>query len=145
MEETEEPIDLGISGHEMLAFDCLVPSRQDNGKLVFGKPHVFNKKKGKRNVAKIIKAPKQFEQYLILNQVVDIPDSTAYAQAVLETPVYKRDQPEGLKMRFKPYGYYSGKYFLVIILFYVDLLTDPDIDDRSSGKGHRGQGGRRGR
>lgn len=55
-----------------------------------------------------MKAPKQFDQYLILNQVVDIPDSTAFAQSVLSTPVYKRDQPEGLQMRFKPYGYYSG-------------------------------------
>lgn len=38
-EDTEdgEPVDLGISGHEMVAFDCLVPSREDNGKLVFGK------------------------------------------------------------------------------------------------------------
>jgi hypothetical protein len=57
----------------------------------------------------IMIAPKQFDQYLILNQVVDIPDSTALAQSILETPVYKRDQPEGLQMRFKPYGYYSGK------------------------------------
>jgi hypothetical protein len=53
-------------------------------------------------------APKQFDQYLVLNQVVDIPDSTALAQSILDTPVYKRDQPEGLQMRFKPYGYYSG-------------------------------------
>lgn len=37
MEESEEPVDLGISGHEMLAFDCLVPSREENGKVVFGK------------------------------------------------------------------------------------------------------------
>lgn len=37
MEEDEENVDLGISGHEMIAFDCLVPSREDNGKLAFGK------------------------------------------------------------------------------------------------------------
>lgn len=30
-------VDLGISGHEMVSFDCLVPSREDNGKLAFGK------------------------------------------------------------------------------------------------------------
>lgn len=36
-EEEEEAADLGISGHEMLAFDCLVPSREENGHLVFGK------------------------------------------------------------------------------------------------------------
>ncbi|KAI9251082.1 DNA-directed RNA polymerase I, subunit RPA34.5 [Helicostylum pulchrum] len=101
-EDTEdgEPVDLGISGHEMVAFDCLVPSREDNGKLVF--------------------APKKFDQYLILNQVVDIPDSTAYAQSVLDTPVYRRDQPKGLKMRFMPYGYYSGKENLYN-LFYIHI------------------------
>lgn len=35
--EDGEPVDLGISGHEMVAFDCLLPSREDNGKLAFGK------------------------------------------------------------------------------------------------------------
>lgn len=41
-EETEgESLDLGISGHEMVAFDCLVPSREENGKLVFGKTDNF--------------------------------------------------------------------------------------------------------
>lgn len=39
MEENEEVADLGISGHEMLGFDCLVPSREENGKLVFGKKY----------------------------------------------------------------------------------------------------------
>lgn len=66
-----------------------------------------------------MKAPKQFDQYLILNQVVDIPDSTAFAQSVLSTPVYKRDQPEGLQMRFKPYGYYSGN------VNSLELLSNP--------------------
>lgn len=37
MDEEEGAADLGISGHEMLGFDCLVPSREDNGKLAFGK------------------------------------------------------------------------------------------------------------
>lgn len=47
--------------------------------------------------------------------MVDIPDSTALAQTILDKPVYKRDQPEGLKMRFKPYGYYSGKIKLTAL------------------------------
>ncbi|KAK4519965.1 uncharacterized protein ATC70_010209 [Mucor velutinosus] len=85
----DENVDLGISGHEMVSFDCLVPSREDGGKLAF--------------------APKKFDQFLILNQIVDIPDSIALAQSILDKPVYKREQPEGLKMRFKPYGYYSGQ------------------------------------
>lgn len=114
MEETEEPVDLGISGHEMLAFDCLVPSRQENGKLVFGNYTLILLKEMNTHI--YLKAPKKFDQYLILNQVVDIPDSTAYAQSVLQTPVYKRDQPKGLQMRFKPYGYYSGRYDFVVIL-----------------------------
>ncbi|KAG2191409.1 hypothetical protein INT46_000229 [Mucor plumbeus] len=85
----DENVDLGISGHEMVSFDCLVPSREDNGKLAF--------------------APKKFDQFMILNQIVDIPDSIALAQSILDKPVYKRDQPEGLQMRFKPYGYYSDQ------------------------------------
>lgn len=37
-EELEDDnVDLGISGQEMLSLDCLVPSREDNGKLTFGK------------------------------------------------------------------------------------------------------------
>jgi hypothetical protein len=70
----------------------------------------------------IIIAPKKFDQLLILNQVVDIPDSTALAQSILDKPVYKRDQPEGLTMRFKPYGYYSGKFGFMMrfILGYSD-------------------------
>ncbi|KAI7907623.1 uncharacterized protein BX663DRAFT_491493 [Cokeromyces recurvatus] len=87
--ESDESLDIGISGHEMLSLDCLVPTREDNGNLTF--------------------APKKFSQYLILNQVIDIPDTTILAQSILDRPVYKREQPEGLKMRFKPYGYYSGK------------------------------------
>ncbi|KAI8361770.1 hypothetical protein BD560DRAFT_404671 [Blakeslea trispora] len=71
----------------MVSFDCLVPSREHHGQFVF--------------------APKQFDQYLILNETVDIPDTTTLAHAILNTPVYKREQPEGLQMRFKPYGYYS--------------------------------------
>ncbi|KAI8640995.1 DNA-directed RNA polymerase I, subunit RPA34.5 [Parasitella parasitica] len=88
-DESGDNVDLGISGHEMISFDCLVPSREDGGKLTF--------------------APKKFDQFLILNQIVDIPDSIAFAQSILDKPVYKRDQPEGLQMRFKPYGYYSGQ------------------------------------
>ncbi|KAI8083761.1 DNA-directed RNA polymerase I, subunit RPA34.5 [Thamnidium elegans] len=107
--EDGEPVDLGISGHEMVAFDCLVPSREDNGKLAF--------------------APKKFDQYLILNQVVDIPDSTSYAQSVLDTPVYKRDQPEGLKMRFMPYGYYSGQ-----VTKDVEMVKEEPIEEEPKRK-----------
>jgi hypothetical protein len=32
----DENVDLGISGHEMVSFDCLVPSREENGRLAFG-------------------------------------------------------------------------------------------------------------
>ncbi|KAI8351804.1 DNA-directed RNA polymerase I, subunit RPA34.5 [Choanephora cucurbitarum] len=86
-ELSDDQLDLGISGHEMLSFHCLVPSREHNGQFVF--------------------APKPFDQYLILNETVDIPDTTPLAHSILNTPVYKREQPEGLQMRFKPYGYYS--------------------------------------
>ncbi|KAG1052071.1 hypothetical protein G6F43_005764 [Rhizopus delemar] len=87
-DEDSEKRDHGISGQEMLGFDCLVPCREENGKLV--------------------KINKPFEQYLILDEIVDIPDSTALAEAIRDSPVYKREQPEGLKMRFMPAGYYSN-------------------------------------
>ncbi|CAO3698804.1 hypothetical protein G6F70_004127 [Rhizopus microsporus] len=74
--------DVGISGQEMLSFDCLVPSREDN-------------------------VDKPFEHCLILDEIVDIPDSTALAESIRDSPIYKREQPEGLKLRFLPTGYYS--------------------------------------
>lgn len=61
----------------------------------------------------LLLAPKKFNQYLILNQVVDIPDTTILAQSILDKPVYKREQPEGLKMRYMPYGYYSGNELII--------------------------------
>ncbi|KAF7723557.1 hypothetical protein EC973_001846 [Apophysomyces ossiformis] len=81
----EEETDSGISGHEMNGFSCLLPSMKKNGKLVF--------------------APKAFERMLILDEEVEIPDSTATAEQIRDTPVTKREHPEGLKMRFKPYGF----------------------------------------
>lgn len=65
-----------------------------------------------------------------MNQIVDIPDSTAYAQSILDTPVYKRDQPEGLKMRFMPYGYYSGQ--VVTEEEDVEIKETPIEKDESS-------------
>ncbi|CEJ00341.1 hypothetical protein RMCBS344292_14399 [Rhizopus microsporus] len=70
--------DVGISGQEMLSFDCLVPSLD-----------------------------KPFEHCLILDEIVDIPDSTALAESIRDSPIYKREQPEGLKLRFLPTGYFS--------------------------------------
>lgn len=54
-------------------------------------------------------ATKKIERCLILDEIVDLPDSTALAESIRDGPVYKRDQPEGLQMRFKPFGYYSGE------------------------------------
>ncbi|KAI8988892.1 DNA-directed RNA polymerase I, subunit RPA34.5 [Pilobolus umbonatus] len=87
-EEEEKESAMGVSGQEMLLFDCLVPSREQNGDFTF--------------------APKPFDQHLILSEVLDIPTDTSLAESIRDTPVYKREQPEGLKMRFMPTGYYSG-------------------------------------
>ena len=106
-ELSDDQLDLGISGHEMLSFDCLVPSREHNGQFVFGKRQLENQTIDKRCLICFDIAPKPFDQYLILNETVDIPDTTPLAHSILNTPVYKREQPEGLQMRFKPYGYYS--------------------------------------
>lgn len=53
---------------------------------------------------------KPFEHCLILDEIVDIPDSTALAESIRDSPIYKREQPEGLKLRFLPTGYYSSMY-----------------------------------
>ncbi|KAL1932068.1 hypothetical protein VTP01DRAFT_9124 [Rhizomucor pusillus] len=75
--------DAGVSGHEMAGLTCLLP--QKDGKLG--------------------QATKEFAHRLIVNQVVDIPDSTEIAKEIRDRPLEKRQQPEGLKMRFKPYGF----------------------------------------
>ncbi|CAO3585123.1 unnamed protein product [Absidia cylindrospora] len=77
--------DVGVSGQEMLGLSCLVPSRDEEGKMVF--------------------APKEISSYFILDEEVNIPDGTQLAESIRDTPVIKRQHPEGLKMRFKPYGF----------------------------------------
>ncbi|KAI8888401.1 hypothetical protein K501DRAFT_282868 [Backusella circina FSU 941] len=88
-EDDAQEADVGVSGQEMFGFDCIVPSHSDNGKSV--------------------RATKKIERCLILDEIVDVPDSTALAESIRDGPVYKREQPEGLQMRFKPFGYYSGE------------------------------------
>ncbi|KAI8096932.1 DNA-directed RNA polymerase I, subunit RPA34.5 [Halteromyces radiatus] len=82
-EGTSLASDVGVSGQEMFGFSCLVPS--DQGKMVF--------------------APTRFTQCLILDEEVTIPDGTQLAESIRDSPVTKRQHPEGLKMRFKPYGF----------------------------------------
>ncbi|ORZ00582.1 DNA-directed RNA polymerase I, subunit RPA34.5 [Syncephalastrum racemosum] len=77
--------DSGISGQEMQQFTCLLPRRKDGDEMSL--------------------ASKPFKQHLILSQQVDIPDVTQIGKALLDTPVAKRPQPEGLKMRYKPIGF----------------------------------------
>ena len=54
-------------------------------------------------------APKEFSQYLVLNEQVDIPDSTETAKEIQSRPPPQREQPENLQMRFKPYGFDTGR------------------------------------
>ncbi|KAI8328150.1 DNA-directed RNA polymerase I, subunit RPA34.5 [Chlamydoabsidia padenii] len=77
--------DVAISGQEMLGLSCMVPSRNQKGKLVF--------------------APKEISNYFILDEEVTVPDGTALAESIRDKPVVKRQHPEGLQMRFKPYGF----------------------------------------
>ncbi|KAL0090619.1 hypothetical protein J3Q64DRAFT_1706300 [Phycomyces blakesleeanus] len=87
-DDEEGKNDFGISGQEMAGFQCLLPSRDHYGKLVY--------------------APKTFKHNLILTREVEIPDSEKIAETIRDTPLGKRQQPEGLKMRFKPYGFDTG-------------------------------------
>ncbi|CAO3636135.1 unnamed protein product [Cunninghamella blakesleeana] len=80
--------DVGISGQEMLGLTCLLPSKDNSGKLVF--------------------APKKFSNYLILDEEVIIPDGITISETIRDTPITKREHPEGLKMRYKPYGYFTN-------------------------------------
>lgn len=36
-DQGEDQVDIGVSGHEMVSFDCLVPSERNEGRLVYGK------------------------------------------------------------------------------------------------------------
>ncbi|ORX56963.1 hypothetical protein DM01DRAFT_1334518 [Hesseltinella vesiculosa] len=81
--DDQDEKDMGVSGQEMFGLECLLPS--GGGKLSF--------------------APKSISNYLILDEEIDIPDGVALAEAIRERPIPKREQPTGLQMRFKPYGF----------------------------------------
>jgi hypothetical protein len=55
-----------------------------------------------------------------LDEEVTIPDGTQLAESIRDKPVVKRQHPEGLQMRFKPYG------------FDTCAPTDVDLDDITS-------------
>ncbi|KAM3589610.1 hypothetical protein VKS41_000468 [Umbelopsis sp. WA50703] len=86
LEETDENILCG--GQEMSGFRCLVPYMKRKGKLGF--------------------APKPIKHQLILDEKVEIPDPTEIGEQIKNTPWPIREQPEGMKMRFKPYGFDTG-------------------------------------
>ncbi|KAI7886537.1 hypothetical protein K492DRAFT_177326 [Lichtheimia hyalospora FSU 10163] len=81
-----EDQDTGISGQEMSGFTVMLPTK--DGKLRI--------------------ASKEVKHKLILDEQVAIPDSTEVAKEILSRPVEPRPQPDGLKMRFKPYGFDTG-------------------------------------
>ncbi|KAI9301279.1 DNA-directed RNA polymerase I, subunit RPA34.5 [Cunninghamella echinulata] len=101
--------DVGISGQEMLGFNCLLPSKNKQGKLVF--------------------APKKISNYLILDEEVAIPDGTLLSESIRDTPITKREHPEGLKMRYKPYGYYTGQQNTKDEEMDVQMKNDDEHDD----------------
>ncbi|ORX76930.1 hypothetical protein K493DRAFT_311107 [Basidiobolus meristosporus CBS 931.73] len=76
-------------GQEMDAMYCLLP----------------NGAKG----SKYTSAPTKFARKLNLVQKVDIPDSTEVATTIRDREYVPRAHPEGLKMRFKPYGFDTGE------------------------------------
>ncbi|KAI9269201.1 DNA-directed RNA polymerase I, subunit RPA34.5 [Phascolomyces articulosus] len=80
--DEQDDEDVGVSGQEMAGFTCLLP---EDGYLAY--------------------APKEFSQYLILDEQVNVPDSLEIAKEISSRPPAKRDQPENLQMRFKPYGF----------------------------------------
>ncbi|KAI7860232.1 DNA-directed RNA polymerase I, subunit RPA34.5 [Circinella umbellata] len=87
-EDEENDDDIGVSGQEMAGFTCLLPEEEY-----------------------LAYAPKEFSQYLILDEEVNVPDSIEIAKEISSRPPAKRDQPENLEMRFKPYGFDTGDYW----------------------------------
>ncbi|KAK9768777.1 hypothetical protein K7432_000297 [Basidiobolus ranarum] len=86
LEENEKVNSRG--GQEMDAMYCLLP----------------NNSKGNSYSS----APAKFTRKLNLVQKVDIPDSTEVATTIRDREYVPREHPEGLKMRFKPYGFDTG-------------------------------------
>ncbi|KAI9311989.1 hypothetical protein BX666DRAFT_1991675 [Dichotomocladium elegans] len=78
-------VDNGIGGQEMAGLTVMLPA---NGKLAF--------------------ASKPVKKYFVLDEEINVPDSREAAEAILAKPLIPRPQPEGLKMRFKPYGFDTG-------------------------------------
>ncbi|CAO3687779.1 unnamed protein product [Umbelopsis ramanniana] len=83
LEESDENIMCG--GQEMSGFRCLVPYMKRKGKLGF--------------------APKPIKHKLILDEKVEIPDTTEIGEEIKNKPWPIREQPQGMQMRFKPYGF----------------------------------------
>ncbi|KAG0046252.1 hypothetical protein BGZ83_008553 [Gryganskiella cystojenkinii] len=78
------PADSGFAG-EMLSLNALVPDATQGGRLV--------------------QAPLGVHHHLALVAHASIPSGEPLAQEILSRPVPKREQPEGLKMRFKFSGF----------------------------------------
>ncbi|KAF9174861.1 hypothetical protein BGX21_001051 [Mortierella sp. AD011] len=76
--------DSGFAG-EMMALQPLVPDASKEGRLV--------------------QAPLGFHQHLALVAQPSIPSGAPLAEEILARPIPKREQPEGLKMRFKVSGF----------------------------------------
>ncbi|KAL1914913.1 uncharacterized protein VTP21DRAFT_7829 [Calcarisporiella thermophila] len=53
-------------------------------------------------------ASKPFSRFLTVNAVASLPDATAAAEEILSRVPSPPKHPEGLKMRFKPYGFDTG-------------------------------------
>jgi hypothetical protein len=50
-------------------------------------------------------APKPIKHKLILDEKVEIPDTTEIGEEIKNKPWPIREQPQGMQMRFKPYGF----------------------------------------
>ncbi|KAG0299945.1 hypothetical protein BGZ98_009630 [Dissophora globulifera] len=76
--------DSGFAG-EMLALQALIPDSSQHGRLV--------------------QAPLGIHRHLALVAHPSLPSGTPLAEEILARPIPKREQPEGLKMRFKVSGF----------------------------------------
>ncbi|KAJ1719461.1 hypothetical protein LPJ53_005785 [Coemansia erecta] len=56
--------------------------------------------------------PTRCTQLMSMIEKVDIPDATEYATTILQREKPVRPQPENMKLRFLPFGFYSAEEYL---------------------------------
>ncbi|KAJ2831706.1 hypothetical protein GGI24_001488 [Coemansia furcata] len=71
--------------------------------------------------------PNRCTRLLSMVEKIDIPDSTAYAKQISVRERPARQQPDNMKLRFIPYGFYSAEDYAAMDNAPVNIAM-PDVD-----------------